>query len=544
MRIVKDNKKKQSDNDASQLMFEDIRRKVISIVEQNKTNEITSNSNNHEAGIYMLYVDCFEDDTIIPFYIGKTSDFQRRHKQHFSEIMALNRLNRECYKYALFADLYNGHNRACKIFSYMVNHGCMLSDLHMIVLNVIDEEKMRVEAEQKHIDELYAPFLGFNQLNSVLRGIESLYGDRDKTEYTMAKEKDIELILQFSGFGYGMYNWYRSCESFYSTISTKKPEVELPDSYYQIFESAKRLDEIRLRRSEIRGYNGLQAENEVWAICKKTINTYFSQMNLRSEEKKKLVVRIWLFDIESDRDELEKYFAKYSDQIDEDIFDIIERTHGQKIHIIKQRVIDNQCEYRALEEEKEVLNNVVLGTLLPKPYISHPLGSMEKSFTYDVADDETNICYINIEFSCFKADCIDDYYPDVTRVDYCVVSNGQVRKRTIYTENALSAFFDREDVYYCESGFRYGPFNPYLRGNIDTHIPISMEYKNGINEWALKDKETEDFRKVFKEINSLIDVKTKIVYSTSGYKSTILRFIDCQELSNTTLAKKLKRLCK
>ena len=71
-----------------------------------------------------------------------------------------------------------------------------------------------------------------------------------------------------------------------------------------------------------------------------------------------------------------------------------------------------------------------------------------------------------------------------------------------------------------------------------------MEYKNGINEWTLRGKKTEDFKKAFKEINSLIDEKTKVVYSTSGYKSTILKFVDCKELSDTILAKKLKRLCK
>ena len=132
----------------------------------------------------------------------------------------------------------------------------------------------------------------------------------------------------------------------------------------------------------------------------------------------------------------------------------------------------------------------------------------------------------------------------LTKLLIQVKYNKVVFRIRIYIENSLTDFFDHEDLYYCESGFRYGPFNPYLRGNVDTHIPVTMEYKNGINEWSLRGKETEDFRKVFKEINMLIDEKTNVVYSTSGYKSTILRFIDCEELSGTTLAKKLKRLCK
>ena len=543
MSIVIEHKEKYYTSDNAQTIFEQTRNSVMRIIDKNREYEVTSNSNIDKAGIYMLYVDCFDDDTIIPFYIGQTTNFQNRHKQHLSEIMALNRLNRECYEYALFADLYNGHNRACKIFSYMVNHGCLLENLHMIVLEVINEEKLRLETEQKYIDELYAPFFGFNQLTSVLRSIESFYGDGNKNEYSLVQE-DIAAILRFPTFGYALYNWYRSCDTFFVTISAKQQTDRIPESFLRILNTKKRLDEIRLRRSEIRGYNGLRAEDDVWNICKKTIDTYFSQRNLRSAEKKKLVVKVWLFDFESDRNELEKYFAKYSDRIDENIFELIERLHEKKICPIKQQVSDNQCEYRALEEEKDVLNNIVLGTLLPKHYVSHPLGDMEKNVSFDNPGNGENICYLNVEFTCFRSDYNHDYYPEIIRVDYYVVNNGQVKTRSIYTDNALTDFFDHDDLYYCESGFRYGPFNPYLRGNIDTHIPITMEYKNGINEWTLRGKETEDFRKAFKEINGLIDEKTKVIYLTSGYKSTILRFLDCKELSETTLARKLKRLCR
>lgn len=92
-------------------MFEQIRCNVLNIIDQKKDREVTRDSSFHMAGVYMLYVDCFADNTIIPFYIGQTNNFQERHKQHFTEILALNRLNRECYEYALLADLYNGRVR-------------------------------------------------------------------------------------------------------------------------------------------------------------------------------------------------------------------------------------------------------------------------------------------------------------------------------------------------------------------------------------------------------------------------------------------------
>lgn len=524
-------------------MFDNICREVRELIASHKVNEITRDSNFHSAGVYMLYVDCFEDDKIIPFYIGQTSDFQERHKQHFTEVMALNRLNRECYEYALYADLYNGHARPCKIFSYMVNHGCTLKDLHMIVLEMVEDEQKRVRTEQRLIDELYAPFFGFNQINSVLRYIELGYGNEENNEYIQSEEQDIEKMLRFSIFGYNLYNWYRVCDTFIRTITVNQPGRKVPEEYISVLKSSKRLEEIKLRLAEIRHYNNWQAETDAWDICKETINTFFAERNLKSEDKKKLSVKVLLFDSEDDRKQLEKYFAKYSDGIDGGLRKIIDRIHGKEIQHIKQKVTDNQHEYHALKKEKEVLNYNVLGSLLPKPYRSHPLGAMEEKLN-NIASDEENACYINVEFTCFKADYNYGFYPIPTRVDYCIIRNGRQVSRTVYIDNPLTTFFERDDVYYCESGFPHGPFRPYLSGNIETHISVTMEYKNGINEWSLRDRKTEDFQRVFKEINGLIDEKTKVVYSSSGYKRTILKFAEIGSLANTMLMKKLKHLCK
>lgn len=426
----------------------------------------------------------------------------------------------------------------------MVNHDCSLKDLHMIILDAIDDENMRLEAEQNYIDTLYAPFFGFNQLNSVIRSIWVYYSNEDPEEYNIAQKQDIDMLLKFSSFGYGHYNWYRSCKSLFSTIASQDRLSELPDLYLTIYKNAKRLDEIALRRAEIRGYNGLQAEKEAWKTCKKTIDTYFARYKLKSEDKKKMVISVLLFDIDYQRDQLEKYFVQYSDKIDENIFDLINRVHYRKIPSIKQKITSNQLEYCALEEEREKLRRVAFNALIPKQYMSHPLGDMERAVSFETANEAKNVCYLNIEFTDFKSNPARDYGRDMLRVDYCVINNGKVSARTVYTSARLTDFFTCDDAYYCESGFKYGPLNPRLKGHIDTPISVAMEYKNGINEWTLRDKTTEDFKKVLKEINRLIDEKTKVVYTTSGYKSTILNFIEYNELSNTILAKKLKRLCK
>ena len=50
--------------------------------------------------------------------------------------------------------------------------------------------------------------------------------------------------------------------------------------------------------------------------------------------------------------------------------------------------------------------------------------------------------------------------------------------------------------------------------------------------------------KVFKEIDTLIDEKTKIVYTTSGYKSTIKRYSEIAEKKNISVLKRIIRSCR
>ena len=124
---------------------------------------------NKSSGIYMIYIDNFCDDKILPIYIGKTNNLQKRYETHYKEILALNHLDYDTY-YGYFYDknhnFYDGHFRACKIFKYMLDHNCELKDYKMIVLEYCDVEKLE-ELEQHYIKKFKSEFFGFNQLNSV-----------------------------------------------------------------------------------------------------------------------------------------------------------------------------------------------------------------------------------------------------------------------------------------------------------------------------------------------------------------------------------------
>ena len=208
-------------------MFKEIRNKVLKIIKDKNVEEIDNDTDNKNVGIYMLYVDNFEDDKIIPIYIGQTGygknrNFQNRYKEHLQELMALNRLKYDYYKFIFFENYYDGHFKACKIFQYMVDHECSLKDFHMIVLekldNEIDKEELKElldKKEQEYFKEFLPAFFGFNQINTVVQGNIELHELMAKGGPFVYSDKlvqydleDCNNFLKYFGYGYTKFNYY------------------------------------------------------------------------------------------------------------------------------------------------------------------------------------------------------------------------------------------------------------------------------------------------------------------------------------------------
>lgn len=213
-------------------MFHEIKNKVKRIIIDKNTEEINEETNNQDKGIYMVYIDNFDDDKIIPIYIGQTGagksrNFQTRFKEHLQEVMALNRLKHDYYKELLLENFYGGRLKACKIFKYMVDHNCTLRDFHMIVLEKIDtnSEKEYVqslldEREQFYFKEYLPAFFGFNQINSLVEANKEFY----KSGGSLAALKDFvpsdsllkydledcENFIKYFGYGFTKFNYYHS----------------------------------------------------------------------------------------------------------------------------------------------------------------------------------------------------------------------------------------------------------------------------------------------------------------------------------------------
>lgn len=54
--------------------FEIVKNQVIQLIHENLHNEVTPTTKHSVSGIYMIYVNHFSSDKIIPIYIGQAKD--------------------------------------------------------------------------------------------------------------------------------------------------------------------------------------------------------------------------------------------------------------------------------------------------------------------------------------------------------------------------------------------------------------------------------------------------------------------------------------
>lgn len=522
--------------------FDLLKEKVLNIIICNKSNEITRETSNKGAGIYMLYVDDFSDTSIIPFYIGETGDFQKRHEEHLKELLSLNRLQYEHYKNYLIQNYYDGYYKACKIFTYLVNHNCTFNNFHMIVLETIDDIIERKQRELEYINDLYAPFFGFNQLNCISKRME--YLGREKIEpYQKILESDMGNLCLYSEYGFSKFNGYlgKGCFSY----SYKKDTILSNPNYIDLFDYKNKIDENIIERNNLRNYIREDCHKEFLKLCNEDISNFFNTNGLKSKEKQESIVNVLLFDDEDAKVQIDNYIKRYSKkQIN--IIEILLKKYEIQILHLRKEIKKVQERLREIKEENLHLQSIIHEALIPlNSYNSHPLKDLYEKYQFP-ENNVDNICYINIEYTCFGNNFNREYYPEICKIDYLFIKEGLIKSRSAFVKNSLSNFFENNEVFYIEKWgvFKRTPFDVFLYGNIETQIPVSMEYKNGINELTLKDKPMEDEFDIFKEIDDLIDNKTKVIYTTSGYKSTIQRYANIANKTPNGLLKKLIRASK
>lgn len=212
--------------------FKETKKRIIELI-KNK-NEITSKTEYKTKGIYLLYVDNFSDEKILPIYIGKVSgkkrNFQLRHKEHMMEIMALNRFTKEYYEFALDEKYFHGKYKICKIFKYMIEHNCELKDLHMIILEELEDDEEISKTETEYINNYNCAFFGFNQLNTITQSLQ----EKNERKYKETVRNELKKITENIDYGYGIFNYWLAQDFFKKYTSIEHDIIKKKQPYSKI----------------------------------------------------------------------------------------------------------------------------------------------------------------------------------------------------------------------------------------------------------------------------------------------------------------------
>lgn len=190
-------------------LFYKTKNEVLSLIHSSNHENITLNTNHSVSGVYLLYIDCFSDEKVIPIYIGQSVNMKRRLRQHINDVKEINNKSYAEYHNAFmwsalgFSSKYEGQFRACKIFKYLVEHHCTLTDIKMLVLEECSHDQLD-SLEQYYISKFRPEYFGFNQINSITQTQQHGFS---QAEYETLSKQDADLFKEYWGYGYTEFNY-------------------------------------------------------------------------------------------------------------------------------------------------------------------------------------------------------------------------------------------------------------------------------------------------------------------------------------------------
>lgn len=538
-------------------MFEKIKNKVKKIIKDRNVEEINNNTDNKNIGIYMIYIDNFNDDKVIPIYIGQTGygknrNFQNRYKEHLQEIMALNRLEYNYYKELLLDNFYDGHYKSCKIFQYMVDHNCTLKDFRMIVLEKIDGNSDNIQElldkkEQKYFTEFLPAFFGFNQVNTVVEANKEFFANFNNLEGFVASDKllnyeldDCENFIKYFGYGYTKFNYYHCYPKTYTVgENSKKIEYELRDKkellknkYYDENKFKKYNDKLpKLEKKYEKNNEELQQNKKIFEErYEPEIKEYCQKYKIGIIQKYQYIVDVLIYQDKENIIDFKKYLKRK--KIDVNILDNFNKdnefTNWREKHISllrKNNELKDEIRNCRLVKRTDDLMRI----LPRKEYDAFPLKDKYQEIEFNRLDN--NELVINFDFSnngicndwwCFSYNLI--------KMDYKLnINNKIIEKKNIFIlpqnneGNNEIKYFEKDRI----ETFKFKK-SPFCVRNFPDYISTTMEVQNGINEFTLMNKTKYDFKEILDEINSFIDAKTRVrVEVRNRMKNKCKEFIEC-----------------
>ena len=538
-------------------MIDSVREIVVETIRSNRCIEITRHTNYQSAGIYMTYIDNFDDDNIIPIYIGKSNDLQRRYKQHLTQIMALNRLDSDFYNDLLFKKYYDGSLRVCKIFKYMVDHECSLKDFHMIILENVDDLDKLDQKEQEYFKLYHPAFFGFNQMNTRLEinrlgwgyNPEAPYTEDDYSTLCDIVSEDISNIYKYKEYGFTLFNFKWAFISKIPCIDGKNIEGirtkidEINDrisrlSEYLMSSEEKireaRKNELLIKLKVLRGEEGLIARKErelkESVITPKALSL-FKDNNIKSN----IAYQDFLESLLCNDGKAKNRFLKYLEKrkIDKDFYGDFQQDIEEKRNIDFElgKIKGSVGELReVLLELAHIRDFETLKMIKPvKEYEKFPLKDMYNDYVFQYDQNySNNFCEMNIAISNNGS----NKHPEIIKVDYRIINNKKIieRKNIFISNSTTESCYEKNHYYEVDYLDKFGVGGTRFKIDLidkevgdwsDVCISINAEIKTGINDYSIKGRELNNLSEVFNEIELNTDNYTLFVPVISESKNCL-----------------------
>lgn len=190
-------------------VFEATREYVKTLI--NTRPPIAEYPKDEREGVYLLFVNGFEDEKTLPIYVGKGTGkggAQKRYLDHLHHLIALNRYSGEDYRHVLIeTELLDGYLLYPKMLKFLVDRHLTLSDISCVLLEECDSSSA-LQREKHWIDCLHAANFGFNQVNS-----KTIMQAPDSSDCEFAEQRsmlvleDLKSCREFWGYGYTDFNF-------------------------------------------------------------------------------------------------------------------------------------------------------------------------------------------------------------------------------------------------------------------------------------------------------------------------------------------------
>jgi|GEM_PF-6270908 len=481
--------------------IEQIKKQVQQTIDNRKNYFVTNNSHfEKQAGIYMLYVDCFEDETIIPIYIGQTMDLQKRWKEHKKKILALNHFSYD-FLFEMFysekyfdSPYYNGQFMAIKFFTYMIKHHLKMSDLKMIILKFSQSVSLDI-LEQEYIKSYYSSLVGFNQLSSLtLRKAK-----RDPKLVESALFWEIDNLDLFKDCGFTKFNYLYS----FSIPHPDDPDFQIEKSlrvagenlktrlneYYKFENNPKEaeINNIYKRNSELRS----QIESLKQETGQK-VDNLFVNLNIGN---KKIIQDFHIFistEYMHERERIENRLRKYwsNRKLSKNFDEIGLKIHFSKLDKILDCISKNNKSVGLLTKEAAILapKYSVFSLLFPNKYSElFPLGA--DNYIPVVSSNEKTVIV-----SLYLSNAGTHYAEsELIRVYITYYSSeGSLVEHDYYLDSMIMDAITNQKIEYIEKDFtqemifKRNPFRPIDRTRCSNSISVAAEFKHGVNDFLLK----------------------------------------------------------